>query len=147
MMVNQSQTEEFIRFEFENGRTIAGEPPKPLRRQLPPAEPFCIDVLPEMLRNAASANHSITRAPLAICANSVLAVATLAIQAHADVELPPIFTLAAVSPFFVTAQKSPVCADRSIGYSCRVDAGEVFSCKRSNSSSRCSICSSGFASR
>ncbi|MGA7871884.1 MAG: YfjI family protein [Candidatus Binatus sp.] len=64
------------------------EAPRPLRRQLPPAEPFPVDALPDVLREAALAIHAITRAPIAIGAQSVLAVATLAVQAHADIELP-----------------------------------------------------------
>ena len=64
------------------------EAPRPLRRELPAAELFPVDKLPEVLRDAARVIHAITRAPIAIGAQSVLAVATLAVQAHADVKLP-----------------------------------------------------------
>ena len=60
---------------------------RPLYRDLPPAPAFPQDSLGE-LRAAAEAIHDITRAPLAICGQSVLATATLAVQAHYDVELP-----------------------------------------------------------
>ncbi len=52
-----------------------------------PALPFPIDAM-GALQNAAEALHSHTQAPLAMCAQSVLAAATLAVQPHRDVELP-----------------------------------------------------------
>jgi hypothetical protein len=52
------------------------------------ADPFPVDALGEVLAPAARAIHERVQAPLAICAQSVLAAATLAVQAHADVELP-----------------------------------------------------------
>lgn len=64
------------------------EPPRPLMRGLPPADPFPIDALGEVLAPAARAIHDRVQAPLAICGQSVLAAATLAVQAHADIELP-----------------------------------------------------------
>ncbi len=64
------------------------ETPRPLMREVPPAEPFPVDVLGGVLRSAAEAIHDRTQAPMAICAQSVLAAATLAVQGHADVELP-----------------------------------------------------------
>lgn len=71
-----------------DGRCIAAdEPPLPLRRSLPEPEPFPIAALSH-LRPAAEAIHDLTQAPLAICGQSVLAVASLAVQAHADVLLP-----------------------------------------------------------
>lgn len=65
----------------------APEPPRPLRRTPPPAEPFPLDAL-GVLRPAAEAVHVLTQAPVAMCAQSVLAAATLAAQAHGDVVLP-----------------------------------------------------------
>lgn len=63
------------------------EPPRPLRRTPPPAEPFPLDAL-GALRQAAEAAHVLSQAPVAMCAQSVLAAATLAAQAHGDVVLP-----------------------------------------------------------
>jgi hypothetical protein len=60
---------------------------RPLFRAMPPAPDFPIMALGE-LRHAAEAIQEMTRAPLAVCAQSVLAAATLAVQAHRDVELP-----------------------------------------------------------
>jgi Protein of unknown function (DUF3987) len=70
------------------GDVVQLEPPMPLTRELPPAEPFPVDALGSVLGPAAEAIHSRVRAPLAIGAQSVLAAATLAVQGHADVELP-----------------------------------------------------------
>lgn len=66
----------------------APEPPRPLFRPLPPAEAFPVEALGAVLRGAAEAVQDRVQAPMAICAQSVLATATLAVQAHADVELP-----------------------------------------------------------
>ncbi len=63
------------------------DPKRPLFRELPPALPFPRDALGP-LRQAAEAVHERTRAPVALAAQAVLAAVTLAIQVHADVELP-----------------------------------------------------------
>jgi hypothetical protein len=47
-----------------------------------------VEELGPVLNGAARAIHDIIQAPLAICGQSVLAAATLAVQAHADVDLP-----------------------------------------------------------
>jgi hypothetical protein len=67
--------------------TTAPDPKQPLFRPLPPPEAFPLAAL-GALEPAASAVQQLTQAPAAICAQSVLAAATLAVQAHYDVELP-----------------------------------------------------------
>ena len=64
------------------------EPPRPLMRQLPPADPFPVEALGDVLAPAARDIHDRIQAPLAICGQSVLAAATLAVQGHANVKLP-----------------------------------------------------------
>jgi hypothetical protein len=64
------------------------ESPRPLMREMPPAEPFPVDALGEVLADAARAIHDRVQAPLAIGAQSVLGAATLVTQGHADIELP-----------------------------------------------------------
>jgi hypothetical protein len=64
------------------------EPPRPLVREIPPADPYPVAALGSLLSEAALAIQDRVQAPLAICAQSVLACATLAAQAHADVVLP-----------------------------------------------------------
>lgn len=59
--------------------------PEPLRRPLPPAEPYPIDVLGPILSAAAKRIHEVVQAPAALCGQSILAAASLAAQAHADV--------------------------------------------------------------
>jgi hypothetical protein len=49
-----------------------------------PAEEFPVAALGPMLVNAARAIHDRVQAPLAICAQSVMAAATLAVQGHAE---------------------------------------------------------------
>lgn len=59
--------------------------PEPLRRPLPPAEPYPIDALGPVLGAAAHRIHAVVRAPDAIVGQSILAAASLAAQPHADV--------------------------------------------------------------
>ncbi len=66
----------------------AAEPERrPLFRELPPAEPFPMTALGP-LRPAADAIAALTQAPVAMCAQSVLASASLAVCPHYDVILP-----------------------------------------------------------
>lgn len=60
---------------------------KPLQREIDAAQPYPVEALGELLGGAARVLHEIVRAPLAICAQSVLGAAALAVQAHADVLL------------------------------------------------------------
>jgi hypothetical protein len=76
------------------------EPPRPLMREMPPADPFPVDAI-GALAQAAHAIHGRTQAPLATCGQSVLAAATLAVQGLADVELPT-RQVRPVSCFFVS---------------------------------------------
>jgi hypothetical protein len=69
-------------------RPMRPEPPRPLTRELPPAAPFPIDALGNLLGPAVRAVHDRVQQPIAIGAQSVLAAATLAAQTHVDVELP-----------------------------------------------------------
>jgi hypothetical protein len=80
------------------------EPPRPLMRQMPPADPFPVDALGE-LAPAAQGIHERTQAPIAMCGQSVLAAATLAVQGLADVELPT-RQVRPTSCFFVTIAAS-----------------------------------------
>ena len=64
------------------------EPPRPLMREPDPPKPFPDEALGEVLGPVARAIHDRVQAPLAICAQSVLAAATFALQGHADVVLP-----------------------------------------------------------
>jgi hypothetical protein len=63
------------------------EPPRPLMRELETGMEFPVKALGE-LADAAMAIQESTQAPMGLCAQSVLAAASLAIQAHANVELP-----------------------------------------------------------
>ncbi|MBA3671861.1 MAG: DUF3987 domain-containing protein [Gemmatimonadaceae bacterium] len=60
-------------------------PPEPLRRAIPPPAPYPVDALGPVLGPAARALHDTVQAPLALCGQSVLAAASLAVQPHADV--------------------------------------------------------------
>jgi hypothetical protein len=77
------------------------EPPRPLVRELSPADSFPIDALGDLLGPAATAIHERVRCPMAICGQSVIAAATLAAQAHADVQLPTDH-VRPISNFFMT---------------------------------------------
>ena len=79
---------ERIRETIEEAEYVSPEPPSPLTREMPPADPFPMDALGDVLGPAAWAIYDRVGAPLAMCGQSVLAAATLAAQGHADVVLP-----------------------------------------------------------
>lgn len=64
---------------------IRQEGPQPLLRETPPADPYPLDALGPF-KDAAAAAQDITQAPLALAAQSALSVASLAAQAHWNVE-------------------------------------------------------------
>lgn len=61
------------------------EGPQPLLRQVPPGADYPISALGP-LRSAAEAAQGTTQAPMALAAQSALSVASLAVQAHGNVE-------------------------------------------------------------
>jgi hypothetical protein len=69
-------------------KEVKPEPPRPLMREFPPADPFPIDALGDVLGAAARAIHDRVQAPVAIGGQFVLAAAALAVQAYTDVVLP-----------------------------------------------------------
>jgi hypothetical protein len=83
----------------------APEPPRPLIRALPPATPFPVKALGPLLDNAAKAINNRVQAPLPMCCQSVLAAATLAVQGHADIQLPTA-QIKPISNYFVTVAES-----------------------------------------
>ncbi len=66
----------------------ASEPPRPLVREVALGTAFPVHAMGTVLADAALAIHDKTHAPLAMCASSVLAAASLAAQSHADVVMP-----------------------------------------------------------
>jgi hypothetical protein len=77
-----------IRELIESAVEVKPEPPRPLMRELAPADVFPADALGDILGGAARAIHDRVQAPVAICGQSVLGAATLAVQGFADVVLP-----------------------------------------------------------
>jgi len=73
---------------FEEALEVKPEPPRPLMRKSPPADPFPVAALGDILGTAARGIHDRVQAPPAIGGQSVLAFAALAVQGHADVVLP-----------------------------------------------------------
>lgn len=71
-----------------NAPQIMKEPPHPLRKSKREPKKFPIDSLPPILQDAILGIHDKIQAPLAICAQSVLATLNLAVQGHANVMLP-----------------------------------------------------------
>ncbi|TAM96157.1 MAG: DUF3987 domain-containing protein, partial [Rhodanobacteraceae bacterium] len=64
-----------------------GCPPEPLRRPLAPAAEYPMDALGPVLGSAARRIHEVVQAPAGLCGQAILAAASLAVQAHADVSL------------------------------------------------------------
>lgn len=81
------------------------EAPRPLRREIPLAEPYPIDAMGKVQGSVVRAMHDATQAPLAICAQSVLATACLCVQAHVNIELPT-GEVKPVSEYFLTIAES-----------------------------------------
>lgn len=73
---------------IQDAKPFIPEPPRPLIRPLPAATPFPANALGPILQSAADAIHHMTQAPYAICAQSVLAGATLCVQGLKDIQLP-----------------------------------------------------------
>ena len=61
--------------------------PQPLRRELPPPDPYPIEALGPVLAPPATKTHEVIQSPEAICGQSFLATATLAVQGFADLEI------------------------------------------------------------
>lgn len=59
--------------------------PEPLRRAPTAPAPYPLDALGECLGAAAERLHTVVQCPAAICGQSILSAASLAVQAHADV--------------------------------------------------------------
>lgn len=77
-----------VRAGIDDAEEVRLEPPRPLTRELPPADPFPVDALGSVLGPAANAIQDRVHAPLAIGGQAVLGAASLALQGHADVMLP-----------------------------------------------------------
>jgi len=92
---------ETVRAIVAGANEMKSEPPRPLMRDPPPADPFPVEALGAALAPAARAIHDRIRAPVAICGQSVLAATTLAVQGFADIELP-MGHVKPLSSFFVS---------------------------------------------
>jgi hypothetical protein len=96
---------EALRETVEQAREVTLEPPRPLIRELPPADPFPVEALGDLLGAATRAINDRVQAPTAVCGQSTLAAATLAAQGYADVELPT-GHVRPISNFFVTVAET-----------------------------------------
>jgi hypothetical protein len=76
----------------------------PLRRDTPPPEPFPLDALGPLLSDTARCMADTLQCPDALAGQSVLAAATLAAQAHADVVIDG--RVSPLSGYFVTVAES-----------------------------------------
>ena len=79
--------------------------PVPLFPPIPPSAPYPVDALGSLLAKAANAISNKIQVPVAMAAQSVLAAAALAAQAHCDVRLP-FGQQRPLSLFFVTVAAS-----------------------------------------
>jgi hypothetical protein len=96
------------------------EPPRQLRRAIPSPEPFPIQALGGILSGAAQALHQGIQAPIALCAQSVLAAANLVVQGHGNVVIDG--RLSPLSCYFLTIGESgerKSAVDTEALYECR----------------------------
>ena len=96
---------EAIPLTFASATAERREPPRPLYRPMTPPEPYPVDRMGP-LADATKAIIEAIQAPAGICANSVLAAATLATQAHADVCLPGTDRPRPVTAYFLSIAQS-----------------------------------------
>lgn len=76
-----------IRKQIMEAEEHTPEPPRPLRKTSAPPEPYPVEALGGILAGGATAIQEKIQAPLAICAQSVLATTSLAVQGYADIIL------------------------------------------------------------
>ena len=72
--------------DFSNFSCISSDP-LPLQREIPASAPYPLESLGPILGPAAQAIHDVIRAPVAMCAQSVLGAAALAVQPFANVSV------------------------------------------------------------
>jgi hypothetical protein len=94
------------------------EGPLPLLRALPAPEAFPVEALGDVLGPAAEAIQDVVQSPWAMCGQSVLAAATLAVQGLADVELPT-GQIKPISNFFLTVAGTGERKSATDGYALR----------------------------
>jgi len=80
------------------------ESPLPLYRKLDLSSRYPVEALGPILGPAARVIQESTQAPMAICANSILAAAALAVQPHANVEMDG--RVFPISEYFLTVAES-----------------------------------------
>ena len=97
----QTLTELRERWDVDSGPVAeVVEEPRPITRELPPAESFPMDALGDVLGGAAQVMSEVIQAPPAMCGQSVLAAAALAVQGHANLTIDG--RESPVSEFFIT---------------------------------------------
>ena len=82
------------------------EPPRQLYRHASAPESFPVDAMGSTLEPVTRAIIELTQAPDGICANSVLGAASLAAQAHADIQLPGLGRPHPITLFLLTIAPS-----------------------------------------
>jgi hypothetical protein len=92
--------------QFENAEKAERPEPLPLRRSIAPAQPYPLKALGKVLMDATLAITDKVFCPDAIAAQSVLAAAALATQAHANVKHPATLEPRPLSLFLVTVAAS-----------------------------------------
>lgn len=98
--------EDDIKKRFENAETVDRPEPLPLHPKFAPPGHYPVKALGKTLANAVHAIADLVQCPVAIAAQSVLATAALAAQAHADVVHPATKDRRPLSLFLVTVAAS-----------------------------------------
>jgi hypothetical protein len=92
--------------DYEDKPPPAALPPQPLRRPVGQSEPYPVDALGALVGPAAAGVADIVQLPVAIAAQSALAVSSLAVQGHIDVEMPYSSATSPVSLFLLSVARS-----------------------------------------
>ncbi len=94
-----------IKKRIMQAQALDKEPPEPLRRGARQQIEFPVDSLPPLLQSAVLAMHDKIQAPLAICAQTILATVNIAVQGHANIMMP-FGQERPISCFFLTIAES-----------------------------------------
>lgn len=103
-------------------------PPQPLRRPVRECEPYPVDALGPVVGPAAAGVADLVQLPVAIAAQSALAVSSLAVQGHVDIQMPYGHANSPASLFLLSVARSgdrKSAADNMLSQAIRIRESEL----------------------
>lgn len=112
----------------EDKPPAAALPPQPLRRPVGGCEPYPVDALGGIVGPAVAGVADMVQLPVAIAAQSALAVSSLAVQGHVDIEMPYGHATSPASLFLLSVARSgdrKSAADNMVSAAIRIRESEL----------------------